>query len=29
MHKHHEQSIENMKEYYRKHGALALILTVL
>ena len=27
MHKHHEQSIENMKEYYRKHGALALILT--
>ena len=27
MYKHHEQSIENMKDYYRKHGAIALILT--
>lgn len=27
MYKHHEQSIENMKEYFRKHGAIALILT--
>lgn len=26
MYKHHEQSIENMKAYYRKHGAIALIL---
>lgn len=26
MYKHHEQSIENMKDYYRKHGAVALIL---
>ena len=26
MYKHHEQSIENMKEYFRKHGAIALIL---
>lgn len=27
MYKHHEQSIENMKDYYRKQGAIALILT--
>lgn len=26
MYKHHEQSIENMKDYFRKHGAIALIL---
>lgn len=26
MYKHHEQSIENMKDFYRKHGAIALIL---
>ncbi|MCM1257281.1 MAG: nucleotidyltransferase domain-containing protein [Roseburia sp.] len=26
MYKHHEESIENMKEHFRKHGAIALIL---
>ena len=26
MYKHHEQSIENMKEYFRKQGAIASIL---
>ncbi len=26
MYKHHEMSIENMKEYFRKHEAIALIL---
>lgn len=27
MYKHHEESIVNMKEHFRKHGAVALILT--
>ena len=26
MYKHHEESIENMKEYFRKQGAIALML---
>ena len=27
MYKHHEESIENMKEHFRKQGTIALILT--